>query len=296
MTKEIGFREKLAARQESVDSLLCVGLDPLPEKMPQCINYFGYEFEDKTVHWMCGIVKATAPYASMFKPQRAHYEAMEGGEMILRRIVRYIHIQYPEIPVFLDCKRGDIGRTQERYRIAQFDLDGVDGMNFSPYMGKDCMSALFDPKHPGRAIVGLCYTSNSSAREVQDIRLESFDHYWEFVANKIHLWAFQIGINENAGLVMAAAHEKPKGSGKIYIYHLTRTRQLVGNDLWFLIPGIGTQGGFLRETVRNAYADRGSIAVNSSSDIDFASSGEDFREAAAAKAKELRDQIRLALK
>lgn len=297
MAKEMGFREKLAIRQETVGSLLCVGLDPLPEKMPRCINYFGHELADEIVHWMCEIVKATAPYASMFKPQRAHYEALDDGEMILRRIVRHIHVRYPGIPVFLDCKRGDISRTQERYRIAQFELDGVDGMNFSPYMGKDCMSALFDPKHPGRAIVGLCYTSNPSAREMQNVTLfHSGDFYWEFVARKIRKWAFEIGINENAGLVMAAAYEMPKGSGNIYTHHLSSARQLVGNDLWFLIPGIGTQGGFIRETVRNAYTGPGSIAINSSSGIIFASSGEDFREAAATKAKELRDQIRLAMK
>lgn len=289
------FREKLAERQESVDSLLCVGLDPLPEKLPECIIGFEHEWQ-KIAHWMCRIVDETAPYVSMFKPQRAHYEAIDGGELALRKLVRYIHSEHPNIPVFLDCKRGDIGRTQGRYRVGQFELDGVDGMNFSPYMGKDCMSALYDSEHPGRAIVGLCYTSNPAAREVQDIRMESGDLYWEFIAKKIHEWAFTIGINENAGLVMAAAHEKPKGSGEIFSRHLSRGRELVGNDLWFLIPGIGTQGGFVEETVRKAYVERGSIAINSSSDIDFAGSGEDYAEAAGVKARELRDQIRLAMK
>lgn len=289
--EEKSFREKLADRQESVGSLVCVGLDPLPEKLPKCIVGFKYEWQ-KIAHWMCRIVDATAPYASMFKPQRAHYEAIKGGELVLRKLVRHIHSKYPKIPVFLDCKRGDIGRTQGRYRVGQFELDGVDGMNFSPYMGKDCMSALFDAEYPGRAIVGLCYTSNPAAREVQDVRMEFGDLYWEFIAKKIHEWAFTIGINENAGLVMAAAHEKPKGSGKIFSRHLSRGRELVGNDLWFLIPGIGTQGGFVEETVRNAHIGGGSIAINSSSGIDFASSGEDYAEAAGSKAKELRNQIR----
>ena len=295
MAKEKGFRGKLKERQEAVNSLVCVGLDPIPEKLPEYIIGFGNEWE-RIVHWMCQIVDATAPHASMFKPQRAHYEAIVGGELALRKIVQHIHNEHPEIPVFLDCKRGDIGRTQERYRIGQFDLDGVDGMNFSPYMGKECMSALFDSENPGRAIVGLCYTSNPTAREVQDISLESGYYYWEFIAKKIFQWAYEIGVNENAGLVMAAAHEKPKGSGKIFSHHLKRVRELIGNDLWFLIPGIGTQGGFVEETVQSAFSGFGSIAINSSSGIIFASSGKDYAEAAGEKAIELRDQIRLAMK
>jgi len=205
--------------------------------------------------------------------------------------VDYIHHKYPDIPVFLDCKRGDIGRTQQRYKIAHFEIDGVDGMNFSPYMGKDCMEYLVDKEHLGRAIVGLCYTSNPSAREVQDIMTEQEWPYWLFMARRILEWAEGLGIVENAGLVMAAAHEYPKGSGKIFSEHLSRARVVVGNRLWFLIPGIGTQGGFIEETVRAAYMGPGSIAINSSSGITFASQGDDFAAAAAQKAKELRDQI-----
>jgi len=292
MKDNLGFRKKLEARQREVNSLVCVGLDPLPEKLPNYIKgRFGVEWKE-IVLWMTDIADDTAPYASMFKPQKAHYEALENGSQILQRIVWFIHKFHPDIPVFLDCKRGDIGRTQQRYRIAHFEIDGVDGMNFSPYMGKDCMEHLFDKFNPGRAIVGLCYTSNPSARETQDVVLNDGRFYWEFMAETIQKWAFDIGINENAGLVMAAAYENPKGSGKIFSQHLSRVREIVGNNLWFLIPGIGTQGGFAEETVKAAYTGPGSIAINSSSGIIFASSGEDYAEAAAKKAKELRDQIR----
>ncbi len=236
-------------------------------------------------------IDETAPYASMFKPQKAHYEAFPGGIDALQKIVSYIHEFYPDIPVFLDCKRGDIGRTQERYRIAHFDIDGVDGMNFSPYMGSSCMKPLFDPKHPGRAIVGLCYTSNPEAREVQDVILLDERPYWEFIAERINELAKKIGINENAGLVMAAAYESLKGSGEIYSRHLSRCREIVGNDLWFLIPGVGAQGGFVKETVCAAHREFGSIAINSSSEINFASADDDYAQAAGKKAKELYDQI-----
>ena len=89
---------------------------------------------------------------------------------------------------------------------------------------------------------------------------------------------------------MAAAYQI---GGIIYSYHLSYVREeIVGDKLWFLIPGVGTQGGFIEETVKAAYVGAGSIAINSSSGIIFASSGEDFAQAAAKKAKALRDQIR----
>ena len=282
----------LTERQKEINSLVCVGLDPLPEKLPKCIPE-GQRYIWKIIRfWMYRIIDNTAPFTSMFKLQRAHYEATPNGEEVLRGIVNYIHSFYKNIPVFLDCKRGDIGRTQKCYRTAQFDLDGVDGMNFNPYMGKDCMEFLIDPENIGRAIVGLCYTSNPSAREVQDVSLPSGYPYWEFMAKKILKWAEDLGVVENAGLVMAAAYEKPKGSGKIFSYHLKRIRELVGDKLWLLIPGIGTQGGFIEETIRASFMGAGSIAINSSSGIIFASDGEDYAEAAALEAKKLRDQIR----
>jgi orotidine 5'-phosphate decarboxylase subfamily 2 len=239
---------------------------------------------------MKGIVDATVPYASMFKPQSAHWEAIRGGRLALQVLVRYIHRKYPEVPVFLDCKRGDIGATQSRYRDAHFLGDGIDGMNFSPYMGEDCMRALVGEPSKNGAIVGLCYTSNSTAREVQDLELLNGQKLWEWMAVTIKNWAEKLGVVENAGLVMAAAYDYPKGSGIVYSEHLRRCRELVGDSLWFLIPGAGTQGGFVEKTVKAAYVGTGSMAVNSSSGISEASSGADWREAAAGKAKELADQ------
>jgi len=244
---------------------------------------------------MTDVAIATAPYASMIKPQSAHWEAIPGGVEALKRTVASIRRVIPGMPVSLDCKRGDIARTQQKYRDAHLNLLGADGMNFSPYMGKDCMAALVDRENLGRALVGLCYTSNRDAREIQDQLLADGRRFWEFIAERTLAWATELGVVENAGLVMAAAYEEPKGSGNVYSKHLTRCREIVGDKLWFLIPGVGTQGGFIKETVRAADTGPGSIAINSSSDIIFASNGSDFAEAAARKAKELRDQINAAL-
>ncbi len=293
------FREKLKERQDwkkagfSNASFVCVGLDPLPEKVPDCIK--GGSLWSRVATQMIEIVDATASHAAMFKPQKAHYEAIPEGQKALQAIVDHIHYKHPDIPVFLDCKRGDIDRTQQRYRIAHFEIDGVDGMNFNPYMGKDCMEKLVDKDNLGRAIVGLCYTSNKSARETQDVMLKDGRFYWEFIAETTLRWAEELGVAENAGLVMAAAYEVQKGSGKIHSLHLHRCRGIVRKKLWFLIPGIGTQEGFVKETVSGAYAGPGSIAINSSSGITFASAGPDFAERAADETYKLKTQINTAL-
>ena len=268
---------------------MCVGLDPLPEKIPESVDKI--QTWERVLIQMRRIIDATAPYTCMYKPQKAHYEAIPEGQKALQGIVNYIHMNYPDIPVFLDCKRGDIGRTQERYRVAHFEIDGVDGMNFSPYMGRDCMKYLVDKNHLERAIVGLCHTSNPSARQVQDIILADGRCYWEFIAETTLEWAKELGIVDNAGLVMAAAYEFPKDSGDIFSEHLSRCREIVGDKLWFLIPGIGTQGGFIKETVMAGYCGSGTIAINSSSGITFASMNPDFAEAAGRKTEELKDQI-----
>ena len=283
----------LAERQDKAKSLVCVGLDPLAEKIPNCFKDLVLEAAIELQ--MMDIVDKTAEFTSMFKPQIAHWEAIPNGVRALKRVIRHIHAVFPDIPVFLDCKRGDIARTQKQYKVACLDLMGADGMNFSPYMGKDCMAALVDKENLGRALVGLCYTSNPDAREVQDVLSIDGHLYWEFIAERTLAWAKELGVVENAGLVMAAAYEHPKGSGKVTKYHLANCREIVGKNLWFLIPGIGAQGGVIEETVRFAYDGPGSIAINSSSEICFASSESNYAEAAAQKARELRDKINAVL-
>lgn len=291
-----GFRKRLAERQAKAKTLVCVGLDPLVEKIPDCIKAGNTNtLADNVGRWMWQVARATAPFASMFKPQIAHWEAIPGGVEALASVISTIRADFPDIPVFLDCKRGDIARTQKQYGVACFDQLRADGMNFSPYMGKDCMAALAEWGRIDKALVGLCYTSNPDAREVQDVSLANGQFYWQFIAERTRVWARELRVQENAGLVMAAAYEWPKGSGHILSRHLISCRQIVGVDMWFLIPGVGAQGGAVEATVQAAHRGPGSIAINSSSEIDFASSGTDFAEAAAGKAEELRDQINAAL-
>lgn len=291
----MGFREMLKVRQKKSKTLVCVGLDPLVEKMPAHFKG-GRGSEPSVARWMMDVAAKTAPFASMFKLQKASWEALGiYGLAAMKDVIECIKTNFFGIPVFLDGKCGDIARTQKQYGVAAFDIYGADGMNFSPYMGRDCMAALVDKeKWAGKGLVGLCYTSNPDARQVQDfyvagamIGVEGC-FLWEYFAQWILEWAEQLNVLEDTGLVMAAAYNPNKDLPEIHSRHLTRCRKIVGGKLWFLIPGIGAQGGFIEETVRTAYAGPGSIAINSSSDIIF-------NKDPAAKAKQLCDAINRAL-
>ena len=281
-----GFRSRLAARQKAVNSLVCVGLDPLMERTPQEWLCRG-SISDAAKLWMTRVVDATAPFASMFKPQRAHWEAIFDGERALAAVISYIKTQYPEIPVFLDCKRGDIDRTQQQYRHTHFELDGADGMNYNPYMGRGTLENLIDRDHLERALVGLGRTSNQDAWEIQDLMLQTGRRLWEDMVERILDWSSDLGVLANAGVVMGAAHKDPNNPLAIYSQHLRRAKEIHKGALWTLIPGIGTQGGFIKETVEAAFVGPGWIAINSSSGIIFADDP-------AGAAEKLRDQIRAA--
>lgn len=285
-----GFREMLAERQKMIRSLVCVGLDPHPAKIPARFKNDCHGDAENIYYWMTDTVEKTAPYASMYKPNSGYWEALPNGAKWLGMLIDHIHARHPDIPVLLDGKRGDIARTQEMYREAHLSARGqnADGITFSPYMGKDTMLALVDSENLGKALVGLCYTSNPFARQVQDAPMKDDRPSWEHYAEWILQWAKELGVVENAGLVMAAAYADGKCIDGIRSLHLWRARQIVGDKLWFLIPGIGTQGGFIAETVRHAYCGYGSIAINSSSGIT------DVPDPALA-ARELRDKANEAL-
>lgn len=288
-TREMkGFRARLTERQKIANTLVCVGLDPVIEKMPEDIRASSPTDSAALVPWYTKIVDETAPFASMFKPQHAHWEAVEdgGGLAALRAVIAHIRTHHPDIPIFMDCKRGDIGRTQTQYGIAHFDLEGVDGMNYNGYMGRDTLEALVDEDHPERSLVGLGRTSNPAAWEMQDIYVNEQLRYWEYMVQCLHRWSRELGVLENAGVVMGAAHKDPANEDKIYSEHLARAREIVGNDMWLLIPGIGTQGGFVEQTIQACYTGPGSVAINSSSGLNFPEDGD-----CGGATRDLRDQL-----
>src|SRR5690606_22829727 len=147
------FIQRLYAAARRNDSLVCVGLDPEPEKFPQHIRALPqavFEFNRR-------IIDATAEYACCFKPQFAHYAAL-GAEDQLLATIRYIHGKYPHLPVILDSKRGDIGSTAARYAEESFVRYEADAVTVNPYLGFDSVEPFL--KWKDRGVILLCRTSN----------------------------------------------------------------------------------------------------------------------------------------
>lgn len=263
----IGFRNQLTARQIEINSVLCVGLDPEVEKMPMRFRMLSSDDATAVLMWMMWVVDQTAPHACMFKPQHAHWEEIPGGEQALIMLIAYIHHRYPNILVFIDCKRGDIDRTQNRYRLTHLVREAGDGVNYNGYMGSSTLKSLIDTKYsPGKALVGLGRTSNKEAWEVQDEILKSEMRVWERQVRLQLKWSREFGVLEDAGIVMGAAYFDEETADVEY-EHLETARKIVGTDMWFLIPGIGAQKGVIKETVQAAFAGAGTVAISCSSAI-----------------------------
>ena len=271
----MSFMQSLKARWQQANSLVCVGLDPEPEKFPQQFT----DDPDAVFNFCRDIVDATAQYACSFKPQIAHFAAL-GAEDALARLIAHIHARHPAIPVILDSKRGDIGSTAQHYAIEAFDRYGADAVTVNPYLGRDSLQPFLD--HADRGVVVLCRTSNPGAGDLQDLLVQAengvgrplYQHVAEKVANQ---W------NEHGNCVLVVGATWPE--------QLREVRAIVG-DVPLLVPGVGTQGGDVAAVVTNAKTRDGTgLIVSSSRAILYASNGDDFAEAAADAARSLRDEI-----
>lgn len=266
------FAAKLTASWAKNNSLLCVGLDPDLEKLPTHLR----SEAEPLFAFNKAIIDATADVVCAFKPNSAFYEA-SGAEGIiqLEKTCRYIRENYPEIPVLLDCKRGDIGNTNNYYARFAFEYLGVDGITINPYMGRDANQAFLDYKDKG--IIVLCRTSNLGTG-FQDLNFEGKPLYRLVAEQVMSEW----NENRNCALVIGAT----------YPVELAEIRKLLGDAALFLIPGVGTQGGSVEETVRAGVNMNGTgVIISSSRAIIFASAGEDFADAARATAIQTRDEI-----
>ncbi len=263
----MNFIEKLTNAVHKNKSLLCVGLDTTPERMPENVGIF--EFNK-------AIVDATSDLVCAYKPNLAFYEAL-GGEGLdaLRQTVEYI----PEdIPIIGDAKRGDIGNTAKAYAKAMFVYFNFDATTVSPYLGFDSIEPFIQYRDKGVFI--LCRTSNASAVDFQSLHCDVEPNkrpLFEIVALKAREWNTQ----GNIGLVIGATYPE----------ELRLIRQILP-DMPLLIPGIGAQGGDLALTVRYGVNAQGEgVIINSSRGVIYASPGKDFAQAARQAASELRDQI-----
>lgn len=262
--------EKLWAK----DKFVCIGLDPVLEKLPKSIKG---TVSDRIFKFNKAIIDATADIVLAYKPNSAFYEAkgIEGLEALIKT-VKYIKKNYPQIPIILDAKRADIGNTNNGYVIAAFDELGVDAITIHPYLGREAIQPFLDRKDKG--IIVLVRTSTPGAGEFQDILNKKGEPLYLTVAKNV---AKNWNANGNCALVVGATYPK----------ELAQIRKAVG-DIPILIPGIGAQGGDIEKTVKAGRDSKNQgIIIHSSRSIIFASSGADFADAARQKTKELSDQI-----
>jgi orotidine-5'-phosphate decarboxylase len=190
-------------------------------------------------------------------------------------LILHIGFRHPGIPVILDSKRGDIGSTAQHYASEAFDRYGADAVTVNPYLGRDSVQPFLDRADKG--VVILCRTSNAGAGDLQDMPIAGRPLY-QHVAEKI---ARDWNEHGNCALVVGATWPE----------QLRDVRAIVG-DVPFLVPGVGAQGGDVQAVVRNARtADGTGLIVSSSRAILYASGGDDYAEAAAGAARDLRDEI-----
>ena len=265
------FMQLLAQAWRRNDSLVCVGLDPEPARFPAHLR----DDPDAVFAFCRAIVDATADLACAFKPQIAHFAALE-SERALERLVAHIHDAHPGIPVILDAKRGDIGSTAARYAAEAFDRYGADAVTANPYLGRDSLQPFLD--RADRGVVILCRTSNPGAADLQDLAMADGRRLYQHVAATV---AREWNAHGNCLLVVGATW--PAQLGEV--------RALVG-DLPILVPGVGAQGGDVEAVVRNGRtADGTGLLVSSSRAILYAADGDDHAAASAEAARALRDAI-----
>ena len=266
----MGFMQQLRQRWVTSGSLVCVGLDPEPAKFPA-----KFSGDPDAVFAFCrDIADATAEFACAFKPQIAHFAAL-GAEDALERLIAHLHAAHPGVPVILDAKRGDIGSTAQRYAVEAFQRYDADAVTVNPYLGRDSVQPFLD--HAERGVVILCRTSNPGAGDLQDLDVGGRPLYQHVAGTIARDW----NAHGNCALVVGAT----------WPAQLAEVRAIVG-DMPLLVPGVGAQGGDAEAVVRNARtADGTGLMVSSSRAILYASSGDDYADAAADAARTLRDTL-----
>lgn len=265
-------RNKLVENILGKQSFLCVGLDPDPAKMPAHLAAKG---ADGLLEFNKAIIDATAPFAVAYKPNLAFYEAHgPKGLQAFDDTCRYIREKYPDQFIIADAKRGDIGNTARMYAKAFFEGTGVDAVTVAPYMGEDSVSPFlgFD----GKWAIVLALTSNKGSEDFQMIPDKNGARVFERVVKRAQKWGSPV----NMMFVVGATR------GEL----IADVRKLAPRS-FFLVPGVGAQGGSLEEVCKYGLIDEVGLLVNSSRGIIHASSDEDFAAAAAAAASALRDQM-----
>lgn len=309
--KNVPFEEKFALNWRR-KRFLCLGLDSDPAKIPLSYKN-GYNTTTAIVEFNKSRIKAAAPYIGTIKPNSAFYEEHGAkGLSALEETVKYIKDNFPDIPVIDDAKRGDIGETNKRYAKAVFGDIGADAVTVNPYLGttffKDnelqVSSMMPFLEKPDRGVFVLCRTSNTDAGEFQDLPVDlsqlsseyrekfgDMDELRELLGQDVvplyQIIAFRTSrywnFNKNVGLVVGATYPR----------ELAQVRKIVG-DMPILMPGLGSQGGNVMESITAGKDSHGwGLIPNSSSALIFPKTleDEDERSATGRVAQELNTEI-----
>jgi orotidine-5'-phosphate decarboxylase len=262
----VGFHAQLRKSWNVSNSLLCVGLDPDPARMPAPLD----GDPDAIFRFCREIVDATADVVCAFKPQFAYF-ASQRAEPALERICTYIRDSHPDVTLVLDAKRGDIGSTAEHYAREAFDRYGAHAVTVNPYLGLDSVLPYFEH---GGGVLALCHTSNPGSVELQDVELAGRPLYLHVAETVAQSWSR----HGDCGLVVGATFPE----------QLAAVRGVAG-ELPILVPGVGEQGGDpATVAAAGATADGRGLLISSSRQVIYASSGSDFADAARKVAMESR--------
>jgi orotidine-5'-phosphate decarboxylase len=250
-------------------SFLCVGLDPDLDKLPPHL----LETEDPIFEFNKAIIDATKDLCVAYKPNTAFYEChgVKGWES-LEKTINYIP---KDCFIIADAKRGDIGNTSSYYAKTFFETLTCDAVTVAPYMGSDSVKPFLD--FEGKWVILLALTSNQGSLDFQFTESEGTKLY-EKVLKKAQEW----GTDEQLMFVVGATRAE----------EIAKVRALAPNN-FFLVPGVGAQGGSLEEVVKYGANDECGLLVNSSRGIIYASWGEDFAIAANGEALKIQSEMEL---
>lgn len=243
-----------------VQSLLCVGLDPVLEKLP-----LRFQTEpDPFFSFSKWIVDQTHTYVCAFKPNSAFFEsAGASGIASLQKICAYIQKHHPDIPIIIDAKRGDIGHTNAHYAQFIFEYLSADAVTLQPYLGSEALSEFF--AYSDKGLIILCKTSNPGAGEFQDLLVNSGEPseqqvpLWKHIAARVAT-TWQQRSKADLLLVVGATYPKELQALRNQLPQTT-----------FLVPGVGSQGGSLTETLRlGCTSNKKGLIINSSREVIYA--------------------------
>lgn len=263
---------ELASQIKMKKSFLCIGLDADLTKIPKhLLSHADPVFEFNRL-----LIDATKDICVAYKPNTAFYESLGAkGFESLKKTLDYIPA---DIFTIADAKRGDIGNTSSMYAKTFFEYFNADAVTVSPYMGNDCVKPFLN--YPGKWAVVLALTSNEGASDFQLLQIKSGQKLFEAVLEKTLQW----GTKENMMFVVGAT--KADMLGKI--------RKIIPEH-FLLIPGVGAQGGSLKDVCRYGLNSNAGLLVNSSRQIIYASSEKGFAEKAREEAIKMQKQMEIFL-